>query len=114
MALVKCPECNKEVSDQAHNCPHCGYPLKKPTKHVGQRNPDFSKMEVIVARNYAVGIVAAVLIFFFVAIFIGIGIVMLKLLPDIEGLIFAVILFLLALLFFIVGIVQLVKGINNT
>lgn len=114
MALVKCPECNKEVSDQAHNCPHCGYPLKKATKHVGQRNPDFSKMEVIATRNYVVGIVAAVLIFFFVSIFIGIGILMLKVFPDIEGRIFAIICFSLAPLFFVVGIVQLVKGINNT
>ena len=29
MALIKCPECNKEVSDCAEACPHCGYPLKK-------------------------------------------------------------------------------------
>lgn len=27
MALVKCPECGKEVSDQSKNCIHCGYPL---------------------------------------------------------------------------------------
>lgn len=28
MALINCPECNKEVSDKAENCIHCGYPLK--------------------------------------------------------------------------------------
>lgn len=28
MALVKCPECNKEISDQAKYCPSCGYRLK--------------------------------------------------------------------------------------
>lgn len=28
MALVTCPECKKEVSDQALSCPHCGYPLQ--------------------------------------------------------------------------------------
>jgi len=27
MALVKCPECNKEVSDQAESCVGCGYPF---------------------------------------------------------------------------------------
>lgn len=27
MALIKCPECGKEVSDSARNCPSCGYPL---------------------------------------------------------------------------------------
>ena len=29
MALIKCPECSKEVSDIADACVHCGYPLKK-------------------------------------------------------------------------------------
>lgn len=27
MALINCPECGKEVSDKARNCPSCGYPL---------------------------------------------------------------------------------------
>ena len=29
MALIKCPECEKEVSTAAETCPHCGYPIKK-------------------------------------------------------------------------------------
>ena len=29
MALIHCPECGKEVSDQAPACIHCGYPLAK-------------------------------------------------------------------------------------
>ena len=28
MALIRCPECGKEVSDQAAACIHCGYPLR--------------------------------------------------------------------------------------
>ena len=27
MALIKCPECDKEVSDKAQICVHCGFPL---------------------------------------------------------------------------------------
>ena len=27
MALIKCPECGREISDQAPACIHCGYPL---------------------------------------------------------------------------------------
>ena len=27
MALIKCPECGKEISDKSSNCIHCGYPL---------------------------------------------------------------------------------------
>lgn len=28
MALIICNECNKNVSDQASSCPHCGAPIK--------------------------------------------------------------------------------------
>jgi predicted amidophosphoribosyltransferase len=27
MGLTSCPDCNKEVSDRAPNCPNCGRPL---------------------------------------------------------------------------------------
>lgn len=27
--LIKCPECNKEISDKAEVCIYCGYPFKK-------------------------------------------------------------------------------------
>lgn len=29
MAMIKCPECNQEISDQASVCPHCGYPIQE-------------------------------------------------------------------------------------
>lgn len=29
MALIKCPECGREISDQAVSCPNCGLPLKR-------------------------------------------------------------------------------------
>ena len=29
MALIKCPECGKEISDSAKECVHCGYKLEK-------------------------------------------------------------------------------------
>ncbi len=29
MAIIQCPECGREVSDQAASCPNCGIPLKK-------------------------------------------------------------------------------------
>ena len=32
MALIKCPECENQVSDKAGSCPHCGCPIAdKPT-----------------------------------------------------------------------------------
>ena len=27
MALIKCPECGKEISDKSDKCIHCGFPL---------------------------------------------------------------------------------------
>lgn len=27
MALIKCPDCGKEISDRAANCIHCGCPV---------------------------------------------------------------------------------------
>jgi len=27
MALINCPECGKEISDSAKQCPNCGFPL---------------------------------------------------------------------------------------
>ena len=34
MALVKCPECGKEVSDKAQSCPECGYPIQEEVKRL--------------------------------------------------------------------------------
>lgn len=33
MALVKCPECGKKVSDKAEYCINCGYPMHHEIKH---------------------------------------------------------------------------------
>ena len=30
MALINCPECDREVSDKAPTCPHCGVPTPRP------------------------------------------------------------------------------------
>ena len=29
MALIKCPECGKEISDKAASCPNCGFPISE-------------------------------------------------------------------------------------
>lgn len=44
MALINCPECNKEISDKAQSCPHCGCPINLNSKYsihiVGYRDTD--------------------------------------------------------------------------
>lgn len=32
MSLIKCPECNKDISDKAKCCPNCGYELPQNEK----------------------------------------------------------------------------------
>ena len=54
--LTTCPECNREVSDKAEACPHCGYPFtKKPRKYVRhkrRRLPNgFGQISEIKGRN---------------------------------------------------------------
>lgn len=34
--LIKCPECELQVSDKALSCPHCGNPLKSEVKNRGK------------------------------------------------------------------------------
>lgn len=34
MALIKCPECGKEISDKATSCPGCGYKISKTYKKI--------------------------------------------------------------------------------
>lgn len=43
MALIKCPECGREVSSEAEYCPNCGYPvvkMKMPTSETGGQEVD--------------------------------------------------------------------------
>ena len=55
--LIKCPECELQVSDKAFSCPHCGYPISsrlyksyKVTKH--RRLPNgFGQITEIKNRN---------------------------------------------------------------
>jgi hypothetical protein len=35
MALIKCPECEKEISNSAKTCPYCGYRFKN---YIKQKN----------------------------------------------------------------------------
>ena len=36
MALIKCPECGKEISDKANACPNCGNPMNQQPQQVLQ------------------------------------------------------------------------------
>lgn len=40
MALIKCVECGKEVSDSAKVCVHCGHPLQDGVEEVKQEKKE--------------------------------------------------------------------------
>lgn len=44
MALMKCPECGKEISDTAQSCPNCGYSFERTKfcKFCGEKIPSDS------------------------------------------------------------------------
>ena len=66
MALVKCPECGRDVSDSAITCPNCGYPLKQDQTEKGatleqtvtneSKNSDVVNPEIIQAEVVSVGV----------------------------------------------------------
>ncbi len=45
MALVKCPECSKEISNTATKCPHCGVNTKRVWKQQEQAEKNQKALE---------------------------------------------------------------------
>jgi hypothetical protein len=43
MALIKCPECGREVSEAAVACPGCGYPIAAGAVGSGEKTPEPSR-----------------------------------------------------------------------
>jgi hypothetical protein len=56
MTLAICPECHADVSDQAAQCPQCGYPLavRSPTP-APVDDSDLSGVRTVISRRFAVG-----------------------------------------------------------
>ena len=46
MALIKCPECELQVSDKALSCPHCGYPMKKESEKKSREKSKTKRMRL--------------------------------------------------------------------
>lgn len=60
MALIKCPECGKEVSENSKTCPNCGFPIKS----------NFNKEKIIEGFKFIKSIVNNKI---FICLFIVIG-----------------------------------------
>jgi RNA polymerase subunit RPABC4/transcription elongation factor Spt4 len=49
MALINCTECNREISDKAKSCPHCGLPIDILSSNAV--NPHYHKLDDEENRN---------------------------------------------------------------
>lgn len=65
MALIQCPECGKEISDKAKNCPNCGYVLphfKLPHYKKNEKLKRYTKIVGICVISFLVLFLAFLLI----------------------------------------------------
>lgn len=77
MALIKCPECEKEISDHAESCPNCGYPLHKKILPVPPKEPmsddeieEWKEAKSVRNSNIAVAAIIGVIALIFVIIIV--------------------------------------------
>lgn len=56
MALIKCPECGKEISDTARKCPNCGFKAKNINKNGGKKVVIISSV-VFLSLLFIIGII---------------------------------------------------------
>ena len=54
MAMINCPECGKEISDNAKSCPNCGYSLKKSFKKKSKKGIFISIAIIVIVAAVAV------------------------------------------------------------
>jgi len=59
MALISCPECKKEISDQAKHCPNCGYRLNS----LSNEQKQSIKKTIIIIISIIIGIVLIAVIY---------------------------------------------------
>lgn len=59
MAIIKCPECNQPMSDNAQTCPHCGYQYKK-EKQKARRKQIYRSKPFVVSSLIVLGIIIAI------------------------------------------------------
>ena len=60
MALIKCPECEHEISDTAKKCPHCGYTMKSVVKAITNNKDKYAKIIAILAIVLAIILIISI------------------------------------------------------
>jgi hypothetical protein len=62
MALITCPDCKKEISSSAVNCPNCGYPIAKAIE---------TKSKAISKKDKRLGCIITVCVLIVIIIIVG-------------------------------------------
>jgi uncharacterized membrane protein YvbJ len=47
MSLIRCPKCSSQISEEAENCPKCGYPISPMAKLKWALQPTKQKKSII-------------------------------------------------------------------
>ena len=116
MALIKCTECSKEISDKAVSCPSCGYNPPQDITIVEtniKRTEIGEKAKAFFVRNIIIGSIVILLGAFFLVWAIAV-------LPSLisgdggtGSIIIVLILFLLAVVFLTRGITEIANGYRH-
>lgn len=64
MAMIKCPECGKEISDLANKCPSCGFPINSQNQnnsYHNQQSVSHTTFNTTKQKNSGLGVAALVL-----------------------------------------------------
>lgn len=76
MALIKCNECGKEISDKATECIHCGCPIEEEKGKKNDTKKDGENIKAIfdknlIKKNSTIKIILIIVIFFVSGIILG-------------------------------------------
>lgn len=103
MALIRCPECKKQISSKAKACPHCGFPLDDVIKP----NEEKLVIEPLLERKKS-SIMASIFLFLFLEVIFAGGFVFCVLLNVFEKEFFQALIGLFIILMFLFGAASLV------
>ncbi|MGG7036712.1 MAG: zinc-ribbon domain-containing protein [Flavobacterium sp.] len=75
MSLIHCPDCGKQVSDNANICPNCAYPLSNLKNNVTKISPITKNNELVVVGYIAVFLSLFIFPIFFMLVGLILGII---------------------------------------
>ena len=64
MALIRCLECNKEISENAKACPNCGNPIELSTKEKQQAVQEYEKQQTTAGIITVVSVISILLLIY--------------------------------------------------